>query len=153
MTDYVETATGAIEAIEAAAERLANAVRMEMELEDQRPIVKSAAIQRLLQATNPETGKPHSASSAEKVVEADSQYDWHRQRQRMAVVETITARGAYEAAKRRADVAIDLGLALGTVTHTEAEPQYNARQIIRALQDYARERLGPNMPASAALEL
>lgn len=111
MPDYT-TAEQAIVAIETAAERLAAAVRDEMQLEDQRPIMKTLAIRRLMQSENPETQKPHSASSAEKVVEADAEYAAHRARQHEAVVETIKARAAYESAKRRADVAIDLALAL-----------------------------------------
>jgi uncharacterized protein YajQ (UPF0234 family) len=112
VSDYVIIANQAIEAIEQAAERLALATKTEMELEDFRPILKSQAIRRLMATENPETGKPHSASSAEKVVEVDAEYAAHRRDQYNAVVETIRARGEYEAAKRRADVAIDLGMLL-----------------------------------------
>lgn len=112
MSDYRETAEQAVEAIERAAERLALASRMEMALEDERPIVKSESIRRLMATENPETSKPHSASSAEKVVESDGEYAAFRRKQYAAVVETIKARGAFEAAKRRADIAIDLALAL-----------------------------------------
>lgn len=116
MTDYVETANTAIEAIEQAAERLAIATRTEMELEDQRPLMKTLAIRRLMGMENPETQKPHSASSAEKLVEADPEYSAHRARQAAAVVETIKARGAYEAQRRRADLAVamsEVSIALG----------------------------------------
>lgn len=114
MSDYRETAEQAIAAIEAAGERLAAACRQEMWLEDQRALVKALAIRRLMTTTNPDTEKPHSATSAEKVVETDAEYAAHRARQADAVVETIKARAAYEAAKRRADVAIDLGMLLSS---------------------------------------
>jgi hypothetical protein len=39
-----------------------------------RPAEKAAAIQRLMQQTNPLTGKPHSASSPEAVVETAQNY-------------------------------------------------------------------------------
>jgi hypothetical protein len=108
VSDLIHDAEAAIVAIETAAERLAKAVRAEMELEDYRPIVKSQAIRRLMATENPETGKPHSASSAEKVCETDAEYSAHRRDQYAAVVETIRARAGYEVAKRRADLVIAL---------------------------------------------
>lgn len=106
MSDYVEAAEKAIAAIEAAAEGLANACRFEMQLEDQRPLHKAAAVKRIMERDG------LSATAAEKIVESDGQYATHRQIQADAVVETIRARAAYEAAKRRADVAIDMGMML-----------------------------------------
>lgn len=55
----------------------AELVRMvEAELDDdaRRPAAKQQAIQRIMQGTNPLTGKPHSASSAEAIVETDAEY-------------------------------------------------------------------------------
>jgi hypothetical protein len=108
VTDLIRDAEEAIVAIETAAARLAVAVRAEMELEDFRPIVKSQAIRRLMATENPETGKPHSASSAEKIVETDAEYSAHRRDQYAAVVETIRARGEFEASRRKADLAVAL---------------------------------------------
>jgi hypothetical protein len=106
MADYVESAEKAIAAIEAAAERLGAACRDEMELEDERPIVKAAAVRRIMERDG------IAATPAEKIVETDGEYAAHRRRQYAAVVEKQRAFGEYEAAKRRADVAIDLGMLL-----------------------------------------
>lgn len=97
-----------IDAIEATAAALGLARAAEQALEDERPLVKSAAIRRLMGTENPETGKPHSASSAEKVVETDAEYMAHRRAQRDAVVATQEAWGRYEAAKQRAALAVQL---------------------------------------------
>jgi len=96
----------AIAAVEAAASALGAARAHEQTLEDQRPLVKSAAIRRLMGTDNPETAKPHSASSAEKVVESDAEYFAHRQQQASAVVATEEARGAFYAARYRAELAL-----------------------------------------------
>lgn len=97
----------AIAAIETAAEALAQAQATEQQLEDDRAEVKEAAILRLMQLPNQTTGKPHSASSAKDVVEFDEQYRAHRATQRAAVIATQRAWGQYEAAKRRADLALE----------------------------------------------
>ncbi len=91
--------------IERAGEALADAAEREAELEDYRAGEKSAAILRLMQGANPLTGKAHSASSAEAVVETDAEYAAYRARQRKATVATIHARVAYEVAKSRARLA------------------------------------------------
>jgi hypothetical protein len=69
----------------------------EMLLEDQRPLIKAAAIERLMKA-----GKATSASAAEKIVEADDEYLAHRVKQRDAVIETQKAYGLAKAAEFRA---------------------------------------------------
>ena len=51
------------------------------------------------------TGKPHSASSAEAIVEADAQYAAYLSQQRDAVIAKITAQAAYDSS-----VLIALGL-------------------------------------------
>lgn len=99
-----EKADAAIARIEAAAERLAAAHRAIQELEDGRPAEKSAAIRRLMQTENTETGKPHSASSAEKIVETDAEYAAYRRRQADAEVEKHRAIGAFEVAKTSARI-------------------------------------------------
>lgn len=81
-----------------AGRQLAEATVRELALEAGRPAQKSAAIRRLMQQENPETGKPHSASSAEKVVETDADYAAYLAAGREAVAVKITARAAYDAA-------------------------------------------------------
>lgn len=105
-TSPFESALTAIDEVEAAAERLATAQTVEATLEDQRPLVKQQAIRRIIGTENPLTQKPHSASSAEAVVEQDEQYMQHRRAQRDATVATQTAWGAYEASKLRAQLAV-----------------------------------------------
>lgn len=114
MTDRIERARRAIAQVTAAGERLAQAAARVQELEDARPMIKSAAIRRLMTTTNEETQKPHSASSAEKIVESDAEYFAHRQLQRDAEVEKHRAYAAYEAARLDARLAVDLaGLMAG----------------------------------------
>jgi hypothetical protein len=133
MTDYRETAEAAIEAIERAAERLAIAVQREMLLEDRRPLVKAEAVKRIMQRDS------LAATPAEKIVESDDAYLAHRVEQYAAVVETIRARAAYEAAKRRADMSVDLAFALsGLGDHLDT---------VKA------STLGPNATRADALEV
>ena len=85
--------------IEKAAEALADAVLKETELEDGRITEKLAAIERIMNSgDNPLTGKPHSFSSAEAMVNTDSSYQDYLHRQRQAVRDRILARGHYDAA-------------------------------------------------------
>lgn len=98
----IESAGEAVNDIERAAERLAIAVRAEMELEDERPIVKAEAVKRIMARDG------IAATPAEKIVETDDVYAAHRRKQYAAVVEKQQAYGAFEAAKRRADLEIAL---------------------------------------------
>lgn len=85
--------------IESATIRLADATVAEMALEDSRINAKLAAIERIMAAgDNQLTGKPHSFSSAEGIVNTDAQYQDYLERQRDAVRQRILARGNYEAA-------------------------------------------------------
>jgi len=82
-----------------ATNRLADAVAHEQALEDNRINVKLAAIDRIMAAgDNQFTGKPHSFSSAENIVNTDPEYQNYLEQQRDAVRTRILARGAYEAA-------------------------------------------------------
>ena len=101
-------ATTRILALEEAGRRLAAATHREQTLEDGRAAEKAAAIGRLMQGTNGLTGKPHSASSAEAVVETDADYAGYRRAQADAVQERIFARTAYDAAHLNAQLAIAL---------------------------------------------
>ena len=85
--------------IETAARALAEAVAAEQALEDARINVKLAAIDRIMaKGDNPFTGKPHSFSSAEGVVNTDEEYQAYLERQREAVRARILAKGVYDAA-------------------------------------------------------
>jgi len=81
------------------AENYAKTVEAEMRLEDERAIVKIAAIQRIMRAgDNLMTSKPHSYSSAEAVVNTDVNYADYLGKLREAAVRRILARGKYDAA-------------------------------------------------------
>lgn len=85
--------------ITAATQRLAETTVSEMVLEDSRINAKLAAIDRIMAAgDNQFTGKPHSFSSAEAIVNTDEQYQSYLEQQRNAVRERVLARGAYDAA-------------------------------------------------------
>jgi len=85
--------------IEAAGEALASAVENEMMLEDNRIGKKMAAIERIISAgENPLTGKKHSFSSAEALVNTDGEYMEYLEQMRHAAVKRIRARATYEAA-------------------------------------------------------
>ena len=95
--------------VEGAALRLAEAMTTESALEDERALVKVAGIQRLMDlGPNPLTGKPHSVSSAEAIIEQDFRYMEHRVKQRQAVANTILFRAKLKAAELRAQFAVEL---------------------------------------------
>lgn len=98
--------------IREAGDRLAAATHVEMVLEDTRPAAKQMAVLRIVGTLNPATGKPHSGSSAEAVVETDEEYAAYLTRQRAATVDRITARAAYDAAVAGARLAAGLAGAL-----------------------------------------
>ncbi len=106
-----EHAAREITAIEAAADAYAIATKAEAVFEFDRANVKARAIRRLMETTNPATGKAHSASSAADAVHGDAEYDAHCFNVRNAAAATIIFRGRFEAAKRRADLAVGLALA------------------------------------------
>lgn len=92
-------ATDFVKDINAAAKNLADAVAHEQTLEDARANVKLAAVERIMKAgDNSLTGKPHSFSSAEAIVNTDGEYQSYLERQRQAVHARILAKGAYDAA-------------------------------------------------------
>lgn len=93
------TAGYLVEQIKYTCENYANAVKIEMTLEDNRAKVKMTAVQRIIRAgDNPMTGKPHSYSSAEAIVNTDNEYSDYLGKMREAAVNRIVARGAYDAA-------------------------------------------------------
>jgi len=97
-----------IEGINRSAHELAEATNRESYLEDLRAIRKVEAIRRIMAGgPNDLTGKPHSSSSAEAIVETDEKYFAHRGEQRAAVQATIQARGHYEAMKLKARLAVE----------------------------------------------
>jgi hypothetical protein len=85
--------------IEQAAVTLADAVIHEMELEDNRHVVKLNAIEYIMgSGDNKLTGKPHSFSSAEALVHTDDSYAAHLTKLRHAARDRILAKGRYDAA-------------------------------------------------------
>lgn len=81
-----------------AAELLADTTVAEQRLEDERITYKLAAIDRIMsRGDNPLTGKPHSYSSAEAVVNTDEEYQAYLAKIRAAVRDRIIARGNYDA--------------------------------------------------------
>lgn len=94
--------------VELAGGALAEATAEVQRLADGRAAEKSAAIIRLVGTENPETLKPHSASSAEKVVETDQQYLRYRVLEREAEIERIRAKAHYDAVKLKATLAVGL---------------------------------------------
>jgi hypothetical protein len=82
-----------------AAELLANMTVSEQRLEDERITHKLAAIERIMaRGDNTLTGKPHSYSSAEAVVNTDAEYQTYLAMIRSAVRDRILAKGNYDAA-------------------------------------------------------
>jgi hypothetical protein len=87
LLDNIASATGVYAA----------AVEKEMAIEDSRVVAKMAAINRIMTAgDNPLTGKPHSFSSAEALVNTDSEYSDYLGKLREATKQRILARGDYE---------------------------------------------------------
>lgn len=94
--------------IEEAAEALAAAVLHETTLEDGRAVVKLEAIERIMNSgDNSLTGKPHSFSSAEAMVNTDAEYQDYLLQQRNAVRDRILARGRYDAAVAAARLLVE----------------------------------------------
>ncbi len=80
-------------------DELATAVKTEMTLEDNRHSAKMLAVSRIMKSgDNPMTGKPHSFSSAEAMVNSDPDYARHLEQLRDAAANRIRARAAYDAA-------------------------------------------------------
>ena len=103
-----EKAREAIAAIAVAANECAIAHDHVAALANRRPLVKAGAIGRLMQATNANTGKLHSATSAEAVVELDDEFTRHREIEREAEVDRWRSLAAYEAAKLTAKLEVAL---------------------------------------------
>jgi hypothetical protein len=95
----------AIQRVRSAARQLGDARAAEQALEDERPLVKAAAVRRLIEA-----GRAASPTAAEKVVEEDGAYAEHRRRQRDAVIATQVAWGEWEAAKLEGQLTVALAV-------------------------------------------
>jgi tRNA G37 N-methylase Trm5 len=89
-----------------AAEQYRTLVAAEMLLEDTRPLVKYEAIGRIMGTPNTVTNKPHSASSAEAIVETDAEYWAVLAKKRQAVVDKLHAHASLEAARYRIQEAL-----------------------------------------------
>lgn len=86
----------------------ARLTKRESDLEAERCTVKSAAILRILGEQNPLNGKPHSATSAEAVVETDPEYRAYLATQSETVFAKNMAWAGMESFKLRARLAISL---------------------------------------------
>jgi uncharacterized cupredoxin-like copper-binding protein len=85
-----------------AAKGHAAAKKHDMELEDQRALVKSEAISRIMAQGDPQKGgKPYSATAAEALVETDRAYMLHRMDQSQAAFDLILTQAQKEAAHYR----------------------------------------------------
>lgn len=94
---------------EVAAQTAAAATLAEAELADDRPLVKHRAVLRIASTgTQPLTGKAHSYSSAEVMVEEDPEYADHLRRVREAAAERATRQAEAWGAKLRAELAVRL---------------------------------------------
>ena len=107
MTTYGTPVGDCLLEITVAAKKLADATILEMQLEDERALVKDAGIVRLI-----ETGRERSVTAAEKYIEKDEQYMAHRAKQYDAVRGRIMARAAYDSAVLGARLTVELGEAL-----------------------------------------
>lgn len=98
-----EEQDAAIAAVVARGEDYARARQHEMALEDQRPLVKSEAIARIMALPDPQKeGKLYSATAAEAVVMTDKVYAMHRKDLGQAAADTIIAEAHFKAACYRA---------------------------------------------------
>ena len=118
IADHAQVAELAITEYETAGIDHARLCARELELENDRPILKRQAILRLMGQDNPLTStadkpKLHSASSAEAIVESDAEYMAHLGAQRTVVFEKHMALTRMTSAKLRAGLAIALAKAEG----------------------------------------
>jgi len=104
--DTAQVAENEITAYENARAVYADKAREEMRLEAERPIVKYAAVTRIMNSENPLTHKQHSASSAEAIVETDEEYRAHLLNQRNTVHAKNRAWTDAESAFFRANLAL-----------------------------------------------
>lgn len=94
---------------EVVAKRAAEAVLTEASLADRRPLIKHRAVLRVASTgAQPLTGKPHSYSSAEAMVEEDPDYAEHLELLREATQERANLQAEAWAAKLRAELAVRL---------------------------------------------
>lgn len=98
----------AIDAIEEASLAVCNAMRDEV-LEQQRceDLITSLVVATVASGnTNPLTGKPHSATSAEALAHQSVEYRAAKQERLLAECRRVQAQASVSAAKRRADLAL-----------------------------------------------
>lgn len=90
-----------IDTYEQAGQTFARLVVQEMELADQRPLVKASAIQRIL-----DEGRATSATAAEKIVESDAAYAEHLALIRRTVLDKNLSLTRMQAERLRAQLSI-----------------------------------------------
>lgn len=104
--EAVTVAQAAITRYTAAAERYRGKVAEEMLAAAGKAGAKHSAIRRIMETENELTKKPHTATSAEAIVETDDDYSFYLQHQRLVVAEKLTAEAQMVAAKLEAELAI-----------------------------------------------
>ncbi|MDB4892192.1 MAG: hypothetical protein JWL61_4047 [Gemmatimonadetes bacterium] len=88
--------------VEAAGIKYGEACRREMELEDERSMLKPQAVRRIMQRDN------IAYTPAEKIVETDEEYMSLRRRQYTCVADKERALGEFKAAELRAKLSVGL---------------------------------------------
>lgn len=106
MSQFDEHIESLIEKYKTAAAAYTEASVEEMRVEDTRALEKTAAIARLMQTDNPLNGRRHSASSAEAVVEMDTQYSEFLRGRRRATAVKLAAMSEMYAARWRVEATI-----------------------------------------------
>jgi hypothetical protein len=103
-----------IHMVEMRATEYGDATAREQTLENQRPLIKSEAISRIMALPDPQKdAKLYSATAAEAVVMTDRVYAQHKAEQARAAKDTIVAEGYYRAAYLRAQLAVKTTVATG----------------------------------------
>lgn len=106
-TDWERAGHAEIEDYERLGREYADLAAQEFDLEAGRAIEKDHAVRRIMEQPNPlNSDKPHSATSAEKIVETDPEYAAYLRRQRETVHSKNIAFTAMTGAMLRAELAI-----------------------------------------------
>lgn len=119
-----------------AVELYANLTHREMEFAASRPIIKIAAIRRLIGTRNEMTMKPHSVSSAEAEVESDAEYSDYLKSIRRTVYEKICAEGVAFAARCSMEAQFRLtGTPFKFSTRAEPTPDHQEPGTLEEMDD------------------
>jgi hypothetical protein len=101
----MKTLTDVLNQFEAASVQLRDAIRACDRWLVEKPVEKMAAIARIMTGSNPLTGKGHSASSAEAIVETDPEYAAFLAQGTANTLARLEAETRYRAAQFRCEAA------------------------------------------------